>query len=438
MKKNRLLIETPAGPLVGGLQWRPPAEGRHTRATLADAAKRVLASHCVMVDAQGQFIYGLWERPLDEFDEQLPPGALSGAALFAHWVGKDAPNAALVVAVPDTAERRNNLYVVVLNDGLPSFDVIGDPSDVARILVEAGQRDASRPFWSSDLEWFPGAHPADLAGLGQAARRDAAQAARIRAIPINPWPPAAVLLLSIAGVAGWWGWSQHKEQVEQERLRAAVAAADPGPKYLRALTAAQAETSADRGEMVQLLRRLYSLPVYVRGWQLKTVECVASGECKATWQRQGGDYNDLKFAGQTLAITDQGARGLDSATTTWSITIPRRALPQPAPTAQAIAHDGGVLWQAWRTAGLNVDLQGAALWPSVPQVPPGFTDPRGLRRGAISLGAVPAPLALDAMASAPGWVSWESVRVDLGDPANGPSATAVQVSLSGYYYVSMQ
>jgi hypothetical protein len=328
--------------------------------------------------------------------------------------------------------------MVVLNDGLPSIDVIGDASDVARILVEAGQGDAPRPFWSSDPVRFPGAHPADLAGLGQAARREAAQAVRIRAIPINPWPPAAVLVLSIVGLAGWWGWSQHKEQVERERLRAAVAAADPGPKYLRALTAAQAETSADRGEMVKLLRRLYNLPVYVRGWQLKTVECVASGDCKATWRRQGGDYNDLKFAGQSLAIADQGARGLDAATTTWSITIPRRALHQPAPTAQAIAHDGGVLWQAWRTAGLNVDLQGATLWPSVPQVPPGFTDPRGLRRGAISIGAVPAPLALDAMASAPSWVSWESVRVDLGDPANGPSATAVQVSLSGYYYVSMQ
>ncbi len=438
MKTDRLLTATPAGPLVGGLQWRPPADGRHTRAALADAAKRVDASHCVTVNAQGQVMYGLWERPLDEYDEKLPPGALSGAALFAHWVGKEAPNAALAVAMPDTADRRDRMYMVVLDDGLPSIDMIGDVSDVGRVLGEADPGVPLRPLWSSDLERFPGAHPADLAGLGQAARRDAAQAARIRSIPINPWPPAAVLVLSIAGLAGWWGWSQHKAQVERERLRAAAAAADPRPRYLRALTAAQAETNADRGEMLKLLRRLYSLPVFVRGWQLKAVECVATGECKATWQRQGGDYNDLKFAGQTLAINDGGARGLDAATTTWSITIPRRALEQPAPTADAITRDGGVLWQAWRTAGLNVDLQGASLWPSVPQVPAGFVDPRGLRRGAINLGAVPAPLAMDAMASAPSWVSWESVRVDLGDPANGPSATAVQVSLSGYYYVSMQ
>lgn len=442
MNTDRHLIATPAGPLVGGLQWRPPAAGRHTRTALTDAAKRVDASHCVTVSAQGQCVYGLWERPLDEYSEKLPSGALSGAALFARWVGQDAPNAALVVALPNTSDRSDSLYMVVLDDGLPSIDLIGDASDVARVLGEAGQDDAGqaqtqRPLWASDPGRFPGAHPADLAALGQTAQRDAAQAARIRPIPINPWPPVAVLTLAIGGFAGWWGWSQHKDQVERERMRAAAAAADPGPKYLRALAAAQPHTHADRAAMVKQLRKLFELPVYVRGWQIKTVECVATGECKATWQRQGGDYNDLVLRGQTLQLTDQSARGLDAATTTWTVTIPRRGLDQAAPTAHAIARDGGVLWQAWRTAGLNVDLQPAALWPSVPQVPPGFLDPRGLRRGAISLAAVPAPLAIDAMASAPAWVSWESVRVDVGDPANGLGATAVQVSLSGYYYVSM-
>jgi type IV pilus biogenesis protein PilP len=69
----------------------------------------------------------------------------------------------------------------------------------------------------------------------------------------------------------------------------------------------------------------------------------------------------------------------------------------------------------WRTADIALDLKRPELWPRVPGLPPSFRHPRALLAGEASMRDVPGPFILEALRTTPDFISWESVKVDIGE-----------------------
>ena len=66
---------------------------------------------------------------------RLPKGTLAAAACFSRLVGEQAPNAALVLAVPASAQRKEDKYFVVcLEDGVPVIDILSNEIDARNAL----------------------------------------------------------------------------------------------------------------------------------------------------------------------------------------------------------------------------------------------------------------------------------------------------------------
>lgn len=437
MSIDRIIGTTAAGPLVAGLSWRPPTGGKPSRATLVEAASLTESTHYVQVGAGRSAMYGLWQfRPAEE-GERLPRGSLSAAAAFALKVGATAPDGALALKVPGREGRADRWCVVLLEDGMPSIDVLGTDIDALRLV-----REVPRPTWASDLSMAPGAQQADLAWLAEPdSGGKSIKAARIQAVPTNPWPAVGISAALAIAMVSWWGWGKHRDQVEQRRMLEAAAAADPTPRYAAALAVQRPTMSADRRQMQSVLQGLFGLPVWVPGWQLQAVECQAATQtCTASWIRRGGGFNELKEAlpRQQLVIDAESLNQLDAALTSWPVNVKRAAIDATPPTLEQATLQSGPLWQAWKTAEFQVSLKPAALWPAVPGAPSNLVLPHGLRRGDISVTAVPAALAEEALLGAPAWVSWESLRLDVGSLTTAMNRSQLQISLIGHYYVSTQ
>lgn len=435
MSIDRSFHVTPAGALLAGLAWRPPAGGKPTRSSLASAAALTESSHHVTLQSPAGAVHGLWRFRTTEEGQRLPRGALSAAALFALKVGRSHPAATLALRVPGHAGQGARLYVAVLEGGLPSIDTIGAVDDMRRLLE--GDQNLG-PVWSNDSAGFPGATAVDADWLVQQSPA-ALKAARLHAVPLNPWPVVGAAAMATLLVVGYIGWQRHKAAAAQRELEQAAAEADPRPRYLAALAMQRPMMSTDRLQMLNVVRNLYRLPAFVPGWQLSGVECTAARQaCAASWMRRGGGYDDLRAAlpQQQLVLDADAVQHLDTAVTTWSIVVGRGPIGTALPSMEAAALLGGTLWQGWRTAEIGVDVRPAVLWPATADLPPEFRDPQAVQRGEIAANGVPAALALDALEAAPPWVSWEAVRLELGDLSGTPNRSQLQITLTGHYYVS--
>jgi hypothetical protein len=69
----------------------------------------------------------------------------------------------------------------------------------------------------------------------------------------------------------------------------------------------------------------------------------------------------------------------------------------------------------------------------VDAVPAQFDHPNALLSGTITLSDVPGPFILEALRTAPPWISWEAVSADIGD---GDTAGRLKFKAIGNYYVS--
>jgi hypothetical protein len=191
--------------------------------------------------------------------------------------------------------------------------------------------------------------------------------------------------------------------------------------------------------MVAVTRSLFDLPLFVPGWQLRGVECTAlSAACRATWSRREGAFDELRFAlpQQKLLVNAEAAPALDQAVTTWPFAVQRQAVPGALPAFNAAVLEGGATLQHWNTADLSVDMGRPILWPSVPDLPVGFNHPQSVQRGEISAKNIPGPFVVEAVADAPPWVSWETVRVDVGEWGAGTVRSQLVFTLSGNFYVA--
>jgi hypothetical protein len=430
---DRAFHTTAAGTLLAGLAWRPSAGGKPTRSSLVSAAALTESSHHVTLQTSDGALHGLWRFHTTEEGQRLPRSALSAAALFALAVGRSHPTAALALRLPAIAGQEARLYVAVLEAGLPTIDTLGPADDMKRLLDgEAG------PVWSNDAAAFPDATMVDADWLVQQGAA-AVRASRLHRVPLNPWPALGAAAMVAVLVVAYAGWKRHQATAAQSALEQAVAEADPRPRYLATLAMQRATMSTDRQQMLDVVRHLYRLPVYVPGWQLRGVECTAARQaCAASWVRRGGGFDDLRAAlpQQRVVLDADAVQNLDIAITTWPITVARGPVGMALPRMDAAALLGGSQWQGWRTAEINVDVRPAVLWPPVAEMPAQFDDPQAVQRGEITAAGVPGALVVDALEAAPPWVSWEAVRLELGEISGPASRAQLQFTLTGHYYVS--
>jgi hypothetical protein len=433
---ERMIASTAQGDLLGGLFWRAPTAGQgRSRALVEARALTSDATHWAQSQVGSHVRYGLFQPRASEETVRLPKGTLAAAACFSRLVGQQAPNAALVLAVPASAQRKEDKYFVVcLEDGVPVIDVLSNEIDARNAL---GGED--RPIWSDNPVAYPNCEAADFAWLVSGGDR----LARLQPMPINPWPIVGTGLAATASL-GAWLLVQHVHRVEVERKAVAAArAADPAPRYLAALASQQASMATDRSTFVAAARAIFGYRTWISGWSLASAECSArTRACTRDWVRHGGSFDDLRRALPDDALemlVPQGSSvpALDVARTRHPFTVTRHTLldpRRPLRTLQATFSDAGPQLQRWRTADVVVELKKPALWPRVPEVPTAFQHPAAVLVGDVDMHDVPGPFIVEALNSAPDFVSWESVRVDLGEGSDARGL--LKFSATGVFYVA--
>ena len=433
---ERLIASTAQGELLVGLLWRAPTSGqRRSRALLEARALTSDATHWAQAQVDSHVRYGLFQPRASEEGQRLPKGTLAAAACFSRLVGQQAPNAALVLAVPASGHRKEDKYVVVcLEDGVPAVDVLCNEIDARNAL---GGED--RPIWSDNPVAYPNCEEADFAWLASAGDR----LARLQAMPINPWPMVGAALVA-STCMGAWLLVQHLHRLDLERRSlAAERAADPAPKYLAALAGQQATMATDRANFVAATHEIFGYRTWVPGWSLASAECSARSQaCSRDWVRRGGSYDDLRRAlpdDSLEMLVPQGGSvpALDVARTTHPFKVARRTMldaRRPLRSLQAAVSEAGPQLQRWRTADVVLELKKPALWPHVAQVPADFSHPAAVWAGDVDMRNIPGPFIVEALNAAPDFVSWESVRVDLGEGSDVRGL--LKFSATGVFYVS--
>jgi hypothetical protein len=433
---ERMLANTAQGDLLGGLFWRAPTASQGRSRALAEArALTSDATHWAQAQAGAHVRYGLFQPRASEEGVRLPKGTLAAAACFARLVGHQAPNAALVLTVPASAQRKEDKYFVVcLEDGVPVIDVLSNEVDARNAL---GGED--RPIWSDNPVAYPNCETADFAWLAAGGDR----LARLQPMPINPWPVLGVGLAATASL-GAWLLVQHLHRVDVERKAAQAArAADPAPRYLAALASQQAAMAVDRPTLVAAAREMFGYRTWIPGWSLASAECSARTQaCTRDWIRRGGSFDDLRRALPEEALemlVPQGSTvpALDVARTMHAFKASRRTLlapGRPLRSLQAAISEAGPQLQRWRTADIAIELKKPAPWPHVAGLPTSFQHPAAVLAGDVDMHDIPGPFIVEALDSAPDFVSWESVRVDL---AEGSDARGLlKFSAKGVFYVA--
>ncbi len=433
---ERLIASATQGELLGGLLWRAPTAGQgRSRALIEARALTSDATHWAQAQSGSHVRYGLFQPRASEEGSRLPKGTLAAAACFSRLVGTRAPNAALVLTVPASAQRKEDKYFVVcLEDGVPVVDVLSNEIDARNAL---GAED--RPIWSDNPVAYPNCEPADFAWLATGGDR----AARLQPMPINPWPVVGAGLAASVALGGWM-LVQHLHRVDAERKALSAArAADPVPRYLAALAGQQALMASDRASVVASVREMFGYRTWIPGWSLASAECNARRQaCTRDWVRRGGTFEDLRRALPEDALemlVPQGSTvpAFDLARTRHVFNVARRTMLEPGRPLrplQAALSDVGPLLQRWRTADVVLELKKPALWPHVAEVPASFQHPAAVLAGDVDLHNIPGPFIVEALNSAPDFVSWESVRVDIGEGSDARSL--LKFSATGVFYVA--
>ena len=433
---ERLIASTPHGDLLGGLAWRAPVAGQGRGRALQEA--RALASdatHWAEAQVDTHVRYGLFQPRASEEGVRLPKVTLAAAACFSRLVGPRAPNAALVLTVPASGQRKEDKYFVVcLEDGVPVIDVLSNEIDARNAL---GGED--RPIWSDNPVAYPNCEAADFAWLCTGGDR----ATRLQPMPVNPWPLAGALVL-LSAVIGGWALVQHRHRLDTERQAAAAAqAADPVPRYLAALAGQKSAMASDRPTLVAAAREMFGYPAWIPGWSLSWAECSTRRQaCTRDWVRHGGSFEDLRRAlpGEALEmLAPQGSAvpALDVARTSRPFRVGRRALlaqDHALRSLQAAMSEAAPQLQRWRTADVVIELRKPVLWPRVANVPSGLQHPAAVLAGDVDMHDIPGPFIVEALSTAPDFISWESVRVDVGEGSDARGL--LRFSATGVFYVA--
>jgi hypothetical protein len=431
---ERLILQSDDDGLIGGLVWRAPSAGQ-SRVRALREAKALMpdASHYVQVRTPDQIRFGIYQPRASEEGVALPKGTLAAAACFSNLVGDECRNAALVLTVPAIGHRREErLLVVCLEDGVPVVDVLSNETEARNAL---GVED--RPIWSDNAVAYPSCRPASFEWLASGAHRPC----RMARIPPDPWPAVAAIGVAVV-LLGGWSLADHlgaarRARAEAERARAA----DPTPRYLSELQSRRSRMSSERSSVLDAVRAMFDYPLSAHGWLLASAECSTSRHrCSRRWIREGGTFDDLRKALPTEALEVPagnlaGAVSFEFATTYRPWEPARGPLGDgrhPLRSAEAEFTSAAPLLQIWRTAHIALDFGVPALWPRVADVSSGFRPPNALMAGDVQVRDVPGPLILETLRDAPGFISWEDIKVDID--SSGDARAALKFSASGVFY----
>jgi hypothetical protein len=432
------------GSLLTGLSWRAVRQARHSLRHLYAARELSTdASHYVLCQSSSTLVYGLFEPRASEEAIKLPKAVHSAAHCFASLVGQEFANAALVLHVPSSETRREaKIYVVVLEDGVPAVDMLTNEMEARNALGSE-----ERPMWSDSTYSYPNAQVASFAWL----HTGASKASRVAPIPINPWPVVIVAVALVLAGLGWL-WMDKAKKLDNARAQAALKAQqDPVPKYLSALNSQAVHMASARSDFLTMVKTMFEAQVVVPGWSMSALDCQAKPAlCTALWQRRGGALEDLERAlpGQKLVLGAplraevatakgvvkplpsihivQAQRSASVARTNWLAPGSLGLKTFDEQFAQSVG-----LWQVWETAGISTTIKQPELWPKVADVPQQFSHPQALQSGSLVVSDVPGPFVLEAVQSAPDWISWEAAHADLND---GDIRGRLKFTLTGIYY----
>lgn len=434
MAIERVLATTEAGTLIGGLQWRP-IDGKPSSKALSEARKLSSeATHYTLLVADRRASYGLFHLRPSEESEKLPKVMCSAAAVFASLVGDEQPNAALILRLPALSDdKEERIYVVVLDDGVPTVDTVTDNLGARNALG-----DEVRQVYTNDGVSHPSGEQIDLEWLSGGIDKEY----RIIKIPVNPIPIILLTVVVVAIAGGSVGLSQYRKKQQAKLEAAAAIAADPLPKYQTALSMQSRTMSSSRKDFAAMASHIFQQAVVVPGWQLLDVECEALQKaCTSHWKRAGGTYQDLKQAlpKQRLQYV-YGQNGktpiLDAAATVLETPVERVSLIGThgvLPDQIVLAEKELPVFQVWKTAGIAVDIKDPRPWPVVPGVPEKWRNPQVIHQGSIDVKQLSGAFVMEAINTAPKNFSWERVKATIANSDDPKSRLSFE--LSGTYYV---
>lgn len=424
--------------LAVGMDWRlmpATASRQHAEAMVREVAKDNDASLITVAVRQtdGQRAIGLYVQPdAEDGAKSLPAKLYAATAVLAQMAG-EAQNVIAAISFKDKADRER-YAVLAVEGGLPVSDVVQSLEKAIETIrtIRAGEHGFSghRVFSNvpeafgdqlgGEVEPLP---LEDLAGNISSGSRLVRPPLNVRVILIT----MAVLLVALGGIgSGKMLWDGH-----QAKKRAAEARArDPVPKYEAALSEQIGNLGMDRAALDALLAGLEGYPGWVRGWELKQIDCT-SQICKSTWERRGGTTASL-LSGRHAEKLELAESSADKAILSWvPVKSGRGGLAsrqEAKPIGEAITQNMPI-YQHWANAGIRLQQGGAyATWPNIGlEVPPEVA----LKVQPIEA-RLPFVLAREAVQQSPGDVFWNQVSVSVDLAGKG---SALQVILKGNSYV---
>ena len=417
-------------PILMGLKWvaveSKGVDGQVARLARDSAAKSFASVKTVSGTGTAAGLY--IPKPIEE-GISLPKSCVSAAAAFAETVGKESPDATLVLSLPE-----GKTYIISLQDGVP----VADHVDSDGTGVEQSVRYASVIYADDDVR-YGGCVKIDFGWLLDAASHS--RNAQVRKVPIDPRAVAGVFVVGVIAMAVTFGGFFYYKQKEAERIareEAAARAAAPGPKYTKALFLAKQTMMNHSSEWLRVYDQIKQAKVTVPGgWIRKKVHCTASG-CSSTWDRRGGTSTELgavlSVSGLPESIAPVIAVQMDAATTTAA------TKPTPGPYTGELVdvttwlNASAPIFQNWKTAKFTTSIGVAELWPTVPDVPKTYRGPDTMGVSAITV-TFPGVFLPEVLAQTPPNVSWNSVLLDL--KSEGDAKDRISVTMTGVIYVSL-
>ncbi len=481
---------SPAVVLVAGLEWRVLSGG--TDADLRERGRERSATHVSLIrfkntsatrsrryfwqrhpasdsadggnpkDLQvgdqaltGNLAASVQRRPVGGFfvnvEGTAPPAkSHSLAAAFAGWMAAH-PNALLCYAV--SAAERQRLHhplpegtwlVVVVVAGSPVVDAVVTNGDEAHALMASYR--LSHPdisVVSNDTVRYPQTVKAEniLPALVNYALTSRDASTQLHAIPADTrkWMVLAVLAALATGL--YLHHQKNQQEAERQRVLLERRNNDPAQLYTAALRTQGHQMGHSRPSLLGAVDAVARLPLRVGGWQLKGASCEST--CTAQYLRQFGTTSELHTAlsalgsGYTLLPPLASDTDLDKATVAVHATL-EAAGPEPqAPTsAEFLQGKAANQLQAWKTAGLSLQMQSPQLWPQVPKVPANFKAANAISVGKLEVGGIALPLLKEVLNTAPANVVWKGFRIEVatGNPSANPIDQA-KAQVTGAFYL---
>lgn len=430
---SKEIYVTPAGVrLFGGLEWRVlDATGKERSSSHAVTAQSAL-TESVVIGKKTREVHRVSGGYFVPAVEGEGPGkkAHSLAAAFALWA-REHDKAALYVHT-----STGKVAVVIVLNGLPSLDKVVDDETEAYAIVAGYIKDhPSISVFADDVEKFPSSlmDHGLLDGIASAAGKSTL----IKSPPLDFVRLSVVAVVIIGLLLGYQVRASKKAEEERKAALLRARAADPVPKYLSALSAQKSTLGATRGSLVDAFRAASKVPITVRGWRLKGIEChFGSISCVATYTRIAGTFDGLKKSLNSMSLDQAGTMNLNEARMTWPQELAAESLDAAnSPFAlQGFVEGAGSQFQDWLVAGLGLQIQAPNLWPAVPEVPSTFRHPQAVALGKLEVSSIPLPLAEEVIVKAPANVIWSGFTIQTGE-ANGDPLAQAKVKITGSFYV---